>query len=91
MGTIHPIEFKKLRLRKITSPSEIPAVKMAEREKTDLSGHALLGRWYYGSHSREITPDGFCILREGDKVIWKRPCTAQTENPLTFEGGLSMA
>ena len=86
-----PIEFKNIRLRKISPPTETPSVKMAERKKIDLSGHALLGRWFYGSHSREITPDGFCILREGEDVIWKRQCTAQTKNSLTFEGGLSHA
>jgi len=84
-----PIEFKNIRLRKISPPTEIPTVKMAARKKIDLTGHALLGRWYYGSHSREITPDGFCILREGEVVIWKRPCTANSKNSLTFEGELS--
>ena len=83
-----PIEFKNLRLRKITPPTEIPSVKMEAPQKVDLTGHVLLGTWHYGEHSREITTDGFCILRQGKNVIWKRPCTAQQKTTLTFEGGL---
>ena len=84
-----PIEFKNIRLRKITPPAEIPSVKMEKLKKVDLTGHTLLGTWHYGSHSREITTDGFCILRQGKEVIWKRTATAQTKNSLTFEGDLS--
>jgi hypothetical protein len=64
-------------------------VKMTPPETIDLTGHQLLGTWYYDSHSREITADGFCILRQGDELIWKRPCTSQSTTTLTFEGNLA--
>ncbi len=83
-----PIEFKNIRLRKITPAADLPVVKMTPPQKIDLTGHQLLGTWHYGSHSREITADGFCILRQGDELIWKRPCTSQTTTTLTFEGNL---
>lgn len=83
-----PIEFKNMRLRKITPSESVPVVEMTPPKKIDLTGHKLLGTWYYGNHSREITADGFCILRQGKNEIWKRPCTAQTATSLTFEGNL---
>ena len=54
-----------------------------------LQGHPLLGTWYYGEHSREISADGYCTLRMGDEVVWKRRCTSKGENSLMFEGELS--
>ena len=45
------------------------ALPAEEVKAISLVGHAALGRWFYGEHSREITEDGFCVLRQGDEVI----------------------
>ena len=45
-------------------------------EPMSIEGHAILGVWEYrhaGSvYTREFTKDGFCILRQGKKQIWRK-------------------
>ena len=52
-------------------------------EKTEIAA-AILGRWYYThrgrGYSREFTQDGFCILRQGEKQIWKKSFTVIDES-----------
>ena len=85
-----PIEFKNIRLRKITPREEVPISKIEPPKMIDLKGHPLLGTWHYmKTYTREITPDGFCILRNGDEIIWKRACISKREDTLVFEGGLT--
>ena len=86
-----PIEFKNLRLRKLPSDEEPDAeLPMIEALKPiTLKEHAILGTWHYwDTYTREITADGFCVLRNGDEVIWKRRCTSKAPNRLIFEGNL---
>ncbi|MGB0774948.1 MAG: hypothetical protein ACPGUY_03825, partial [Akkermansiaceae bacterium] len=46
-----------------------------------------LGTWkYLKDHSREFTADGFCILRSGKKVEWKKRVTSATKDSITVEG-----
>jgi hypothetical protein len=87
-----PVEFKNIRLRKLPSDQQpeitLDSVLPPPLKPVSLEGHALLGTWHYGDHSREITADGYCILRQGDTVVWKRRCLAKTDSSLTLEGDL---
>ncbi len=60
-------------------------------EPVAIKGHALLGIWHYtaegAAHSREFKPDGTCILRRGETVIWTKPFTAADAKTLIVEGG----
>lgn len=87
-----PIEFKNIRLR-VFPPFETklevevgnppPAPK-----PVDMNGHALLGKWgYAGKHTREFLPDGRCILRNGNEVVWTKRVQSATKNSVTLEGG----
>ena len=54
----------------------------------NMKGHVLLGKWSYaGAHTREFTPDGRCILRNGDEVIWTKGVVRMTKDSATLEGG----
>lgn len=88
-----PVEFRNIRLRRLPSP-ETPEVTLESLmpppvKPINLEGHPLLGTWYYGEHSREISADGYCTLRMGEEIIWKRRCTSKSEDSLVFEGELS--
>jgi hypothetical protein len=87
-----PVEFKNIRLRKLPSDKQpeitLDSLLPPPLKPVTLEGHALLGTWYYGDHSREITADGYCILRQGDTVVWKRRCVAKTDTSITLEGDL---
>ncbi|HEX8914552.1 MAG TPA: DUF1080 domain-containing protein [Humisphaera sp.] len=95
-----PVEFRNLRLR-VREPKETPLPKgltiavptipnPANAPAVSLAGHPLVGTWaYLGTYTREIRPDGVVVLRDGDKVLWTRKCTAQTASTVTVEGGLT--
>ena len=40
-------------------------------------------------HSREFRKDGYCILRQGKKEIWKKPFSVKDEKTLVVEGRYS--
>jgi putative membrane-bound dehydrogenase-like protein len=87
-----PLEFRNIRLRKLASPEQ-PKVTLESLlppplKAVSLEGHAMLGTWFYGGHSREIRADGYCVLREGEKVVWKRRCISKTEDGIVLEGDL---
>jgi putative membrane-bound dehydrogenase-like protein len=87
-----PVEFQNIRLRRLPS-AEDPEITLDSLlppplKPVSLEGHPLLGTWHYGNHSREITADGYCTLRQGDTVVWKRRCLAKTDTSLTLEGDL---
>ena len=89
-----PVEFRNLRLRKLPSSTDPPevdleALKPAPLKAVTLEGHPIVGTWQYGAHSREITADGWCTLRKGEEVIWKRRCISMTENGIVLEGNLT--
>lgn len=97
-----PIEFRNLRLKvlppletKLPEGMEIPVPviepKTAQGKKViSLKEHAILGMWkYQGAHTREFTADGWCVLRNGEDVIWKRACIAKTADSVTLEGDLT--
>lgn len=87
-----PVEFRNLRLRKLPSTQNpeitLDSLLPPPLQPVSLEGHPLLGTWYYGNHSREITADGHAILREGDTIVWKRRCLAKTDTSITLEGDL---
>ena len=99
-----PIEYRNLRLKKLPPLEtklpdglEIP-IPVIQPGKTNtasgpavpLKGHPILGTWtYLNGYTREFSADGYCVLRLGDDVIWKRKCTAKTANGLTLEGNLT--
>lgn len=68
---------------------DLESLKPKPIQPVSLKGHPLVGTWYYGAHSREITADGWCTLREGDNVIWKRRCISKTENGMVLDGNLT--
>ena len=87
-----PVEFRNIRLRKLPGP-DAPAIDLEALEPppvkaVDLEGHALLGTWDYGEHSREVSADGYVTLRQGDEVIWKRRCISKTADGFVLEGNL---
>lgn len=84
-----PIEFKNLRLRVLPPFETTLEVEVGTPPPAlDLEGHRLLGVWSYaGAHTREFLPDGRCILRNGDEVIWTKRVRAKTANSVTLEGG----
>jgi len=57
-----------------------------------IENHRILGTWTYTHqgkpYSREFTPDGFCIFREGKAESWKKAYTIQDEKTAIVEGGL---
>jgi putative membrane-bound dehydrogenase-like protein len=87
-----PVEFKNIRLRTLPSAEHpeitIESLMPPPLQPVNLDGHPLLGTWYYGDHSREITANGYGILRQGDTVVWKRRCVAQTPDSVVLEGDL---
>ena len=52
--------------------------------------HAILGVWTYkhgrGVYTRQFTKDGYCVLRLGDEVNWKKPFVAVDEKTVDVEG-----
>lgn len=87
-----PIEFKNLRLRVLPPFETKLEVEVGIPPKAPvaviLKGHALLGVWAYeGGHTREFLPDGRCVLRNGNEVIWTKRVIAATANSATLEGG----
>lgn len=87
-----PVEFKNLRLRRLPSADHpeitLESLQPPPLKPVSLEGHATLGTWHYGDHSREITADGHVILRQGETVVWKRRCIAKSETSITAEGDL---
>ena len=55
-----------------------------------LSVHPLFGRWFYRAggrdYSREFTADGQCVLREGERIIWTKPCNVTSGTSIMVEG-----
>jgi putative membrane-bound dehydrogenase-like protein len=84
-----PIEFRNIRLRKL---SEVGEMKLPVHESAlalTLKGHPALGIWkYLNGYTREIAEDGQVTLRLGEDVIWKRRCISKSENEFVLEGNL---
>lgn len=94
-----PIEFRNIRLKKLPpletkleDDKPIPVPQLTgpiERPAVSLKGHVILGTWkYLGKYTREFSSDGLCVLREGDRVLWKRKAIAKTDSTVTLDGGL---
>ena len=58
-----------------TPPKPVPVV-----------GHAILGIWKYGPHTREFKPDGTCTLRSHGIEQWTKPFRADSPTQVTVEG-----
>ena len=56
-----------------------------------VAGHPILGVWEYASggstYTREFTPEGTCLLRQGTTLVWTKPFTVAGANALVVEGG----
>ena len=85
-----PIEFRNIRLRKLSSVQEMEEIPaFIPPTPVHLKGHPALGTWkYLNGYSREISEDGQVTLRLGQKVIWKRRCISKSENEFVLEGNL---
>ena len=90
-----PIEFKNLRLRvlppydtKLPEDFVVPQAPPPSPSGVSMKGHVLLGTWaYYGAHTREFLPNGRCVLRNGNEVIWTKRVVSVTANSATLQGG----
>ena len=60
------------------------------RPPKPIGQHPILGVWEYrhrgGPYSREFTKDGFCTLRLGEQVIWKKPFTVRDDKTADVQG-----
>jgi putative membrane-bound dehydrogenase-like protein len=85
-----PIEFRNLRLRELPAAAKPPVAVQPPPAPAavSLAGHPALGRWYYGEHSREVTPEGFVTLRQGENIIWERRCVSRSDTGFVLEGDL---
>ena len=85
-----PIEFKNIRLRKLSSIDDQTVIpEFVPPTPVDLKGHPALGTWkYLNGYTREISEDGQVTLRLGENVIWKRRCISKSENEFVLEGNL---
>jgi putative membrane-bound dehydrogenase-like protein len=79
------------------APRRLPPPKKEEPKEKPVTGpitlpEKLLGTWTYthqgGKYTRELTKDGYCVLRLGAKTMWRRKVEAAGENSFTLEGGL---
>ena len=68
-----------------TGPKPPPPAKVIPVDK-----HAILGTWAYrhggGTWTRRFTRDGYCVLRQGNKEVWKKPFEAVNEKTVDVEG-----
>jgi putative membrane-bound dehydrogenase-like protein len=84
-----PIEFRNIRLRTLSTPSEMNLPNFESALVINLKGHPALGIWkYLNSYTREVSADGLVTLRNGEKVLWKRRCISKSENEFVLEGNL---
>ena len=86
-----PVEFKNIRLRKLSNPEGKLSIPAFEAPKpVTLEDHPTLGTWHYlGSYTREVRMDGLVILRQGDNVLWKRRCISKSKDGFVLEGNLA--
>ena len=86
-----PVEFRNIRLRELPS-KEKPAVTIPPPpppvKPLSLEGHPALGTWHYQGHTREVRADGYVILRNGDKEIWKRRAIKKSADGFVLDGNL---
>ena len=65
-------------------------LNLASAPKSDR--HPILGTWSYRhadrDYSREFTPDGQCILREGSSIAWTKAYSVSDERTVLVEGTL---
>lgn len=87
-----PVEFRNLRLRRLPSAAQpeisLESLQPPALEPVSLEGHPIVGTWVYGEHARDISPSGYCTLRHGNTVVWKKRCLSKTETSIVVEGGL---
>ncbi len=55
-----------------------------------IDNHPILGIWQYTHgrvpHTREFTKDGFCVLKAGTKVQWKKPFVVTSQTTAVVQG-----
>jgi len=76
-------------LKKLQTRTEGPKPP-APAKVVPIDKHAILGTWEYkhgrSTYTREFTRDGYCILRQGPKVIWKKPFEVLNERTADVRG-----
>ena len=84
-----PIEFRNLRLRRLSEMKEMKLPTYEPATAVALKAHPALGTWeYLDGYTREVKEDGFVTLRLGETLIWNRRCVSKSENEFVLEGNL---
>ena len=84
-----PIEFRNLRLRRLSEMQEMKLPTYEPATAVALKAHPALGTWeYLDGYTREVKEDGFVTLRLGETLIWNRRCVSKSENEFVLEGNL---
>ena len=84
-----PIEFRNLRLRRLSEIQEMKLPTYEPATAVALKAHPALGTWeYLDGYTREVKEDGFVTLRLGETLIWNRRCVSKSENEFVLEGNL---
>ena len=83
--------IKQLQTR--TEADYIPPPPKPKPAPIPVGKHPLLGVWEYKyegtTYTREFTPEGICILKQGNNTTWTKPFTASDQNTLLVEGQYS--
>lgn len=79
--------------RAISGKGAAPVTAPADTKPKPLNKKSpFLGTWKYEANgvacTRTFTADGYCELKEGGKVSWKKAVTAADAKEVTVEGGL---
>ena len=90
------LESKEIRILNFdTTKRDWSALRALQtRTKTDFTppkpipvkGHAILGTWKYGPHTREFKSDGICTLTSSKNVQWSKPFTVTSATTAVIEG-----
>ncbi len=94
--TLHPQEIRILNFD-VTAKNWKVLTDLQTRTKEDyiappkpkpipVKGHAVLGIWKYGPHTREVKTDGTCTLTSGKKFQWTKPFTVKSKKKIIVEG-----
>lgn len=84
-----PIEFRNLRLRRLSEMQEMKLPTYEPATAVALKAHPALGTWeYLDRYTSEVKEDGFVTLHLGETLIWNRRWVSKSENEFVLEGNL---
>lgn len=79
-------DWSRLKALQVRTPGPVPVVP------PPIDDHAILGTWQYTYHGADYTrrfgKDGFCTLRRGDHVEWKKPFQVNSPTQAVIQGNL---